>query len=198
MRKSIFFKMFMGYLVIMIAMAVLILTFTYEIVKSHYEQTTEDNLKNIAIPLRQVIIPSLKGNNTDALNALAKEYGRELELRVTVIDTTGRVLADSEKDPSTLENHRDRPEVGQALAGKVGRSIRYSTTLWQDLLYMAMPVEAGGKIIGVLRLSTPLTHISDLLKALRIRELQLTLLVIVISLSLQHSSLTCSPHPSGS
>jgi two-component system phosphate regulon sensor histidine kinase PhoR len=182
MRKSIFLKMFMGYLVIMIAMTILILTFTYEIVKSHYEQTTEDNLKSIGIPLQQVIIPSLKENNTDTLNTLAKRYGRELELRVTVIDATGRVLADSEKDPSTLENHRDRPEVGQALAGKVGRSIRYSTTLWQDLLYMAMPIEAGGKIIGVLRLSTPLTHISDLLKTLRVRELQLTLLVFMISL----------------
>lgn len=174
--------MLMGYLVIMIAMAVLILTFTYEIVKSHYEQTTEDNLKSIGIPLQHVIIPSLKGNDTNALNTLVKQYGRELELRVTVIDATGRVLADSEKDPSTLENHRDRPEVGQALSGKVGRNIRYSTTLWQDLLYMAMPIEVEGKIIGVLRLSTPLTHISDLLRALRVRELQLTLLVIVISL----------------
>ncbi len=182
MRKSIFFKMLMGYLVIMIAMAILILTFTYEIVKSHYEQTTEDNLKNIAIPLQQVIIPPLKGNNTAALNTLAKRYGSELDLRVTVIDTTGKVLADSDKDPLTLENHLDRPEVVQALAGKVGRSIRYSTTLWQDLLYMAMPVETGGKIIGVLRLSTPLTHVTDLLKTLRTRVLQLTLLVIVISL----------------
>ena len=184
MRKSIFFKMFMGYLVIMIAMAVLILTFTYEIVKTHYEQTTADNLKNIAIPLRQVIIPFLTPGKQDPLNALVREYGRNLELRITVIDHAGRVLADSEMDPATLDNHRDRPEVGQALAGKSGRSIRYSTTLWQDLLYVALPVEAGGKIIGALRLSTPLTHITDLLKTLRIRELQLTLLVFVISLLL--------------
>jgi two-component system, OmpR family, phosphate regulon sensor histidine kinase PhoR len=182
MRKSIFFKMFMGYLVIMIAMTILILTFTYEIVKTHYEQTTEDNLKSIGIPLQQMIIPFLTPGKPDPLNALVREYGRKLELRVTVIDPAGRVLADSERDPATLENHRDRPEVGQALAGKVGRSIRYSTTLWEDLLYMAMPIEAGGKIIGVLRLSTPLTHISDLLKTLRVRELQLSLLVIMISL----------------
>jgi two-component system phosphate regulon sensor histidine kinase PhoR len=182
MRKSIFFKMFMGYLVIMIAMAVLILTFTYEIVKTHYEQTTADNLKNIAIPLREVIIPFLTPGKPDPLNALVREYGRKLELRITVIDPAGRVLADSERDPATLENHRDRPEVAQSLAGKSGQSIRYSTTLWQDLLYIALPVEAGGKIIGVLRLSTPLTHISNLLKALRIREIQLTLLVFVISL----------------
>ncbi len=182
MRKSIFFRMFMGYLVIMVAMAILILTFTYEIVKSHYEQTTADNLKNIAIPLRQLIIPLLKPGKAVPLNTLVSEYGRTLELRVTVIDPAGSVLADSEKDPATLENHRDRPEVIQALGGKPGQSIRYSTTLWQELLYIALPVETGGKIIGVLRLSTPLTHITDLLKTLRLREFQLTLLVIVISL----------------
>ncbi len=182
MRRSIFFKMFMGYLVIMIAMAVLILTFTYEIVKSHYEQTMSDNLKNIAIPLRQVMTPYLTQGKPDHLNAVVGEYARALELRITVIDPAGKVLADSERDPATLENHRDRPEMGQALAGKTGQSIRFSTTLWQDLLYVALPVEAEGKIIGVLRLSTPLTHISNLLKTLRIRELQLTLIVIVISL----------------
>jgi two-component system phosphate regulon sensor histidine kinase PhoR len=131
-----------------------------------------------------VITPILKDGKTSSLEALVRAYGQELELRITVINATGRVLADSEKDPATLENHRERPEISQALAGKVGQSIRYSTTVWQDLLYIALPVETGGKIIGVLRLSMPLTHISDLLQALRMRMLQLTLLVIVLSLAL--------------
>ncbi len=184
MRRTIFLKMFLGYLSVMVVMAVLILAFTYGIVRSHYLDTTEDNLKSIGIPLQQLMIPPLKQNNTGLLNDLAKQYGRELDLRVTVIDNAGKVLADSEKDPSTLESHRDRPEVKQALAGTVGRSVRYSTTLWQDLLYTAMPIRSGGKIIGVLRLSTPLTHISDLLKALRGQELQLTILVMLISLAI--------------
>jgi two-component system phosphate regulon sensor histidine kinase PhoR len=184
MRRTIFLKMFLGYLSVMVVMAVLILAFTYGIVRSHYLDTTEDNLKSIGIPLQQLMIPPLKQNNTGLLNDLAKQYGRELDLRVTVIDNAGKVLADSEKDPSTLESHRDRPEVKQALAGTVGRSVRYSTTLWQDLLYTAIPLRSGGKIIGVLRLSTPLTHISDLLKALRGQELQLTILVMLISLAI--------------
>ena len=40
-------------------------------------------------------------------------------------------------------------QVKQALAGTVGRSVRYSTTLWQDLLYTAVPIQSEGKIIGV-------------------------------------------------
>jgi two-component system, OmpR family, phosphate regulon sensor histidine kinase PhoR len=184
MRRSIFFKIFTGYLVVTITMAVLILAFTYEIVQLHYERATADKLESISIPLRQVIIPILKENETGPLEALAKDYGQKLNLRITVIDAAGKVLADSEKDPTTLENHRDRPEIRQALTGHTGQSIRYSTTLWQDLLYIAMPVEIQGKTVAVLRLSMPLTHISDLLKALRHRLIGLTILVIILSLAI--------------
>src|SRR5207302_3096122 len=50
------------------------------------------------------------------------------EARITVIDSTGRVLADSEARPSTMENHALRPEFALALKGQVGTSTRQSTT----------------------------------------------------------------------
>ncbi len=195
MRKSIFSKIFAGYLVVMVTMGALILAFSYKTIRSYYVQTEAQDLEKICIPLRQVITPLLKDGKTGSLEALVRSYGQELELRITVIDATGKVLADSEKDPATLDNHRDRIEISQALAGKVGQSIRYSTTIWQDLLYVALPVETGGKIIGVIRLSIPLTHISDLLQALRIRLLHSTLLIIALSLALAalFSHLLASP-----
>ena len=184
MRRPIFIKMFAGYLVVLIAMASLILVFTYGIVRTHYEQTTADNLKSIGMPLRQIFTPLIMEGRAKELNSLAIEYDRKLQTRVTIIDPGGKVLADSEKNPASLENHRDRPEVAEALSGRVGQSIRYSTTFWQDLLYIAIPVETGGKVMGVIRLSTPLTHIDDLLSALRTRMLQLTALVFLVSLAI--------------
>jgi two-component system phosphate regulon sensor histidine kinase PhoR len=181
MRRSIFSKTFSGYLVITITMAVLFLIFTYGIIRSHYIRTTADNLRNIAIPLEQVFVPLLKDHETGSMEELAKEYGHRLQIRITIIEASGKVLAESEKDPATLENHLDRPEIKQAFEGKVGQSIRYSTTLSQDLLYIAMPVKIQGETTAVLRLSMPLTHISDLLKALRHRLIVLVLIVIVIS-----------------
>lgn len=183
MRRPIFFKIFTGFLVVTITMSVLIVAFTYEIVRSHYERTTAENLESIGIPLRDVIIPLLNGNPADSLEAVAQEYGKRLNLRITVIDPGGTVLADSVKDPTTLENHRDRLEIQQALAGKTGRSIRYSTTLRQQLLYIAIPVEVQGKTVAALRMSMPLTHIGDLLENLRNRLMGLTVLVIFLSLA---------------
>ena len=58
--------------------------------------------------------------------------------RVTVITADGRVLADSQSDPQTMENHATRPEILEAMAKGDGRSIRHSVTINRDLLYYAV------------------------------------------------------------
>jgi two-component system, OmpR family, phosphate regulon sensor histidine kinase PhoR len=60
-----------------------------------------------------------------------------------------------------MENHRDRPEVAQALTGTVGTSIRRSETLGRDMMYVAVPIEAGSTIVGAARVSLPLTAINQ-------------------------------------
>jgi two-component system phosphate regulon sensor histidine kinase PhoR len=71
-----------------------------------------------------------------------------------VIDPTGKVLADSEADPSTMENHAHRPEFVAALAGNVGMDERNSRTLNIPFVYVAAPVSGGA-----VRLAYPLTEI---------------------------------------
>jgi two-component system phosphate regulon sensor histidine kinase PhoR len=83
------------------------------------------------------------------LQAWAEEASEVGAYRFTVIDGGGVVLADSHADPSTMENHADRPEVSAALAGEPGRDIRVSDTTGFDQLYVAIPTENG----VVLRLS---------------------------------------------
>jgi two-component system phosphate regulon sensor histidine kinase PhoR len=67
--------------------------------------------------------------------ALIAEAARRIGLltgrRLTVIDSTGRVIGDSDFDDASLpllENHLDRPEVRQALADGVGTSQRFSVS----------------------------------------------------------------------
>ena len=62
---------------------------------------------------------------------------------VTVIDRTGKVLADSQTDPAQMENHSQRPEFADALHGQVGESIRRSKTTGMDFLYTAAPTSNG-------------------------------------------------------
>ena len=90
--------------------------------------------------------------------------------RITVIDTTGKVLADSEKsteDVFKMENHKDRPEIKTALAGGIGVDIHYSPTLKIDMLYAALPVKNEDRIIGVLRLALTLESVQNTLFIIR-------------------------------
>jgi two-component system phosphate regulon sensor histidine kinase PhoR len=100
----------------------------------------------------------------ESMQALARQVGEQVDARVTIIDRDGTVLADSEKDSAEMENHGDRPEVIEALSGNAGTSIRHSTTLGCDMLYVAVPVTVNEKIAGVARVSLPLTEIDKSLE----------------------------------
>ena len=63
--------------------------------------------------------------------------------RITWIDKDGTVLYDNTVDASALENHKDRPEVAQALSQGAGKSDRYSATLSEVTLYYALRLDNG-------------------------------------------------------
>ncbi|HXG14892.1 MAG TPA: HAMP domain-containing protein, partial [Calidithermus sp.] len=89
--------------------------------------------------------------------------------RVTLIAADGRVVADSAVTPADLpgvENHADRPEVRAALGGEVGRDVRRSETVGDELLYVAVPV-GEGRASGVIRLAYPLAVVGQSHAALR-------------------------------
>ena len=68
-----------------------------------------------------------------------QEFNRKHSVyRITVIDKSGTVLADSEEDPRGMGNHLMRKEVEQALATGFGSAIRQSATLPEQFLYVAV------------------------------------------------------------
>lgn len=101
------------------------------------------------------------------LQDLTQQVGAAGEVRFTLISRDGTVLADSDTDPSGLDNHGDRPEVKQALAGHEGRARRDSATLGQEVVYVAIPLDAGTAVWaeGVLRAAVPASRIDALLAA---------------------------------
>jgi len=76
--------------------------------------------------------------------------------RITIVRADGKVLADSEADPATMENHRSRPELVQAFRAGSGSAIRQSATVGVSFLYVAVPV-AGGQ--AAIRIAFPLSEI---------------------------------------
>ena len=105
-----------------------------------------------------------RGAGADALEAFVRRAARPTESRVTVIAPDGAVVGDSEvarAELPRLENHRDRPEVRAALQGRVGRDLRTSASVHAPLLYVALPVREGDRVVGVLRLALPLSAVTS-------------------------------------
>ncbi len=89
----------------------------------------------------------------------AKSLGAEIGARVTLIAPDGTVLGDTSQDPASMDNHASRPEVVAALASGVGRATRYSATLHESMMYVAVSVKAQGTVIGISRVALPLTAV---------------------------------------
>ena len=98
-------------------------------------------------------------SSTKALDGLAKQLGQDINARVTIIAADGTVLGDSEQDPATMENHSTRPEVIAALTTGYGEIVRYSTTLNEQMMYVAVPIKNGNQILGVSRIALPITDV---------------------------------------
>jgi two-component system, OmpR family, phosphate regulon sensor histidine kinase PhoR len=111
--------------------------------------------------------PDSVADDSSALETLVRGVGTAGEIRLTLIQHDGTVLADSEKDPSTLDNHASRPEVAQALGGNEGRARRQSATLQQQEVYVAIPLAESPApwSQGVLRAALPASRIDAMLAA---------------------------------
>ncbi len=96
-------------------------------------------------------------------------------VRLTLIQYSGSVLADSHSDPFYMENHFDRPEVQQALRASIGRAKRYSSTMQEEMFYTAIPVPTRNLIV---RTSISVEDINRQLKYMYIR-LTLSSLIIL-------------------
>lgn len=112
--------------------------------------------------------PMLSGVvDAQQLEARAKYFASDLKVRVTIIRADGVVLAESDADPTSMENHSNRPEFQRALTGIDAFQVRRSDTLHANLLYAAVPVKKGDQVIAVVRLARPLTVIEASLDQIR-------------------------------
>lgn len=148
MRKNIFIT----YIVLIIICISIVGFSSLRITRDNYLDTIEDRLLDNATIIRDYIASNL---NMDKLDVLTKEFGKKLNVRVTIVDNNGLVLADSDADIKKLENHSGRPEIRAALQGKQGREIRYSSTFDTEMMYVAIPMDGKGAI----RVSMEIEHI---------------------------------------
>ncbi len=175
-------KIFLGYLLIIILLTALILYFSFETIRGHYLQSEYANLKEINILVASKSRHLVLEGRTAELDSVIKSVGDRISTRITIIDTDGIVLADSDKNPATMENHRTRPEVLEALRHDVGRSVRFSTTVKDRMLYLAMPLRYNGRTIAITRVSLYMSAVNRLISDLRYEIIKVAVIVVFISM----------------
>jgi two-component system phosphate regulon sensor histidine kinase PhoR len=149
-------------------------------------EQVEQKLRDIAGLLRSQAEAVLAAPGREAeLQPLLARLGPELQVRLTVLDAAGRVLADTEADPATLENHRDRPEI-QAAAGPagVGKAVRESPSLRVPMIYLALPVRRGEQLAGYVRVAAELQSVEAQVQGTQQRLFWLALLFGAVAIGL--------------
>jgi len=171
MKVKNFLKVFGSYLIlVLLAIAVLDFFLTPKI-QDIMTKSIEDDMFGIA----KIITLMPKENIPSNIPEIAKQ----LNIRVTLIDGVGRVISDSQTDAKQMENHFDRPEIQQAKAEGRGKASRFSTTLQEGMLYVALPIKENDEIKGYIRLARPLVEVRKSLDQLY-QALYLTLYIIAI------------------
>lgn len=126
-----------------------------------YRRLLNERLEAEALLAAEAARPLLRANvDTATLNSFVQRLGQGSTVRVTVIAPDGAVWADSSHDPARLDNHAGRPEVRAALAGTIGRAARRSDTEQRELIYLAVPVQEDERLLGVVRVATPLSAVN--------------------------------------
>lgn len=131
---------------------------TYIWAKTIYLGQIEKNLiQNIDI--FSVILKNLD-NSKDTKN-IVRNLHKQLNLRITIIDQNGVVVAESDKDNlSDIENHINRPEIVEANKNGIGSDTRISHTVKKDLLYIAKKFEINNQIVYI-RMADYVNKITD-------------------------------------
>ena len=173
MRLNLFWKLGFAFFALLIAVLLPVDYYAERTLRRDYERAGFERLTSIARVALSSPPPVSSFSTTSRTPSPAlREWLTKMAssgVRVTVIASDGLVLADSQSDPQTMENHAGRPEIREALANGDGLSVRHSVSINRDLLYYAARFSMPSGPPIVLRFAVPLVTVNDEVWAFRRR-----------------------------
>lgn len=150
------------YLAIFVAILITVTLSTYFWAKNLYLNQVEKNLiQNIDI--LSVILEDTKDINS--IKDIIKDLSKKLNLRISIINENGEVVAESHKNIEDIKNHSNRVEIIEAKNIGLGKDTRVSETLNKDLIYIAKKVSFNEEVY-YLRMADYTNKITDNFKKL--------------------------------
>jgi len=157
-RSRIFIKLLAAFILV-IAAATITIDFS---VRRAWEASLRQEISGNLTQKTMLFAHRVEVDRTQSLQDIASQEAQAAGARATIIDPTGKVLADSEAQASTMENHAQRKEFVAALQGNIGSDERRSHTLGIPFLYVAAPVSGGA-----VRFAYPLSELEATTRLIR-------------------------------
>lgn len=160
-KRSLLWQLYPVYLlIIVIALFTITWYLSYLLTDFYHNQVAEDLLARANL-IKEQFHEKLDVEDFEEMGALSKELGASSSTRITIILPNGKVVADSDENPADMENHSNRPEFKDAFEKGIGKSMRFSKTLGQRMMYLALPIREKGKVLAVVRTSVPVVAINE-------------------------------------
>ena len=150
MKNRIFFKLLAVFLIVIAATAAVL----YVVIGNAWEASLRAEIERNLTQKTLLFAHRVETDKSHPLSEIAAQEGQSAGARATIIDASGKVLADSQSNPDAMENHSHRKDFVAALKGQTGESERRSATIGIPFLYVAAPI-AGGAV----RLAYPLSDV---------------------------------------
>ena len=186
--RSIRTKLFATYAVLLFLAVILLgAGFTW-FIRGFYLDTVRQRLAEEARVSGELLKPVLTAQDVRKRIAEIDEHvtilGEQTSVRITLVAPGGEVLGDSAQNAALMDNHLSRPEIIAAQDGQTGSAIRFSHTVEQELLYVAIPLDEAGQRIGYIRLALPLAQLNQALRRVQYGLLAGLLFVLLLSLAI--------------
>lgn len=135
----------------------------------YLDRLSEDLFDQADVLADSVGTELVRGDSDDEIQTMVDRIAAENDVRYTVVAPDGRVIADTEFDASSMENHATRPEIAEARTTGTGEERRSSSTLDTDFLYVAISVpQVEGAVV---RIAVPLADVNDAVQGVLVRTL---------------------------
>ena len=175
MKGRLFFKIFATYLAIAVLAIGIVGFLAGNQIRAKLEQQISNELMAHA---RIVDLYPMK-----EIQAHVGEIADIARARVTIIDGDGNVIAETDPEAATLGSHLERPEIQEARVRGSGKTTRYSRTLKENMIYVALPIRKGSEIVGYIRLARPLGDVRKTIEEFTAILLQSFLIILVSSVA---------------
>jgi two-component system phosphate regulon sensor histidine kinase PhoR len=178
-NRRLFSQLFIPSITIIILVIIIFVWFIIHSVEDFYYLEKTNELKARATLVSRTISNEFL-NDRQYLTKICQELGNDTRTRITIISDSGDVLGDSHENPQKMDNHNDRPEVINAREKGIGTVIRYSHTLDQEMMYLAIRVDTFKQPL-IIRTSLPIASLQSNITGIRRTILLVGILISILA-----------------